>query len=150
MVGQYLERMKQLGVYDDATIIVTGDHGTWWLTNDELTSASCPILLVKPAAKSGGDPAKPLVSSVAPVSHSDILGTIRASAGLGDGAGPEDDTTVFDFTANDINTRTRYYYTTNTVTRKEVAIVEYAITGDAGSIKNWKLTGVTWDPQVKE
>ena len=48
--------------------------------------------------------------------------------------------------ACDNSNRVRYYYTTNTVSRKETAIVEYAITGDAGIISNWQLTGISWNP----
>ena len=80
------------------------------------------------------------------MSHADILATVRASIGLSGASAYEGSNTVFDFAATDADERTRYYYTTTTETRRETGIVEYAITGDAGSISNWDLTGVVWDP----
>ncbi len=161
IVEQYMNMLKEQGLYDSATIIVTADHGTWRLTNDDLTDTSCPILLVKPAKDSGegegvGSESANGSSNVAastgaaisdaPVSQADILATIRASIGLEGASEYEGENTVFDFTEANTNTRTRYYYTTTTETRRETGIVEYAITGDASSISNWELTGVVWDP----
>ena len=145
IVASYLDMLKERGLYDNATIIVTADHGTWRLTNDPLASASCPILLVKPSQDATAA-AQCAVVSKAPVSHADILATIRTSIGLSGASAYEGDNTVFDFAAADTDERTRYYYTTTTETRRETGIVEYAITGDAGSISNWELTGVVWDP----
>ena len=145
IVASYLDMLKEKGLYDNATIIVTADHGTWRLTNDPLTSASCPILLVKPSQDASAA-AQSAVVSKAPVSHADILATVRASIGLSGASAYEGSNTVFDFAATDADERTRYYYTTTTETRRETGIVEYAITGDAGSISNWDLTGVVWDP----
>ena len=147
IVSTYLELLKEKGLYDNATIIVTADHGTWWLRNEPLTSASCPILLVKPSQDAQGAQESVKVTS-SPVSHADILATIRESAGLPAGGPSEGAHTVWDFTERDTFDRTRYYYTTNTETRRETAILEYAITGDAGFIRNWELTGVTWDPSL--
>ena len=145
IVASYLGMLKEKGLYDNATIIVTADHGTWRLTNDPLTSTSCPILLVKPSQDASAA-AQSAVVSKAPVSHADILATVRASIGLSGASAYEGRNTVFDFAATDAYERTRYYYTTTTETRRETGIVEYAITGDAGSISNWDLTGVVWDP----
>ncbi len=145
IVASYLDLLKEKGLYDNATIIVTADHGTWRLTNDPLTSASCPILLVKPSQDASAA-AQSAVVSKAPVSHADILATVRASIRLSGASTYEGSDTVFDFAATDADERTRYYYTTTTETRRETGIVEYAITGDAGSISNWDLTGVVWDP----
>ena len=142
IVGQYLDMLRELGVYDSSTIIITGDHGKWFLTNEPLTTASCPILLVKPA-QSAEEAQQPLQVSDAPVSHANIHASIMESIGLDYHDYGE---SVWDVMACDNSNRVRYYYTTNTVSRKETAIVEYAITGDAGIISNWQLTGISWNP----
>lgn len=145
IVSQYLGMLKEQGLYDNATIIVTADHGTWRLTNEPLTATSCPILLVKPAQDAAAATQTAQISD-APVSHADILATIRESIDLPGASIYEGTHTVFDFNSSDAQNRIRYYYTTTTETRRETGIAEYAITGDAERIANWELTGVTWDP----
>ena len=66
IVSEYLRQLKELGVYDQSTIIITADHGRWFLTPEPLTTTSTPIMLVKPA-------------------------TSGAAAGLGAGAGADDE-----------------------------------------------------------
>lgn len=64
MVEEYINQMKQLGIYEDATIIITSDHG-------EIPNAPQIFYLVKePNAKHAA-----AVSS-APVSHEELLATI--------------------------------------------------------------------------
>ena len=68
IVSEYLRQLKELGVYDRSTIIITADHGRWFLTPEPLTTTSTPIMLVKQA-------------------------TSGAAAGLGAGAGADDGVT---------------------------------------------------------
>jgi hypothetical protein len=80
-----LQRLRELGVYDGATIIVAGDHGASFgarasashgLDANRLARAR-PLLAVKwPGAKGG------LKRSPAPASIQDIAPTIAAAAGL--------------------------------------------------------------------
>ena len=65
IVADYLQEMKRLGVYGNATIVVTADHGYWHLNADELNYASSPIMLVKPA-ETAEEAARPLRVSEAP------------------------------------------------------------------------------------
>ena len=65
----YMDEMKRLGVYEDATIIITGDHG--WGSNNM-------GFFVKPR----GSADTPLVSNNAPVSHANLLATILKSEGF--------------------------------------------------------------------
>ena len=72
VVFEYFEKMKELGVYDQSTIIVCADHGeveAGFLTN--------PILLVKRAGDSGE-----MKFSDVPVSHMDFHATIMDDLGL--------------------------------------------------------------------
>ena len=68
MVEEYIRQMKELGVYDDSTIIITSDHG------DDINSQV--IYFIKEAGKSYDSK----VSS-APISHIDFLPTILKSIG---------------------------------------------------------------------
>ena len=80
-----IQKLHQLGVYDETLIIVHGDHGYPWLppslpfpsqrgTNisEYLMAIANPVMLVKPLRTRG-----PLQSSAAPVSIGDVPATIN-------------------------------------------------------------------------
>lgn len=74
VVYEYLDQIKQLGLYENSTIIITGDHGyvEWW------EKSVVTGLFVKPAGSAG----TPLKSSQAPVSTGNLRATaIRAAEG---------------------------------------------------------------------
>ena len=67
----YLNKLKQTNRYDDAIIVIVGDHGHYWTTK--------PALLIKyPHAKGT------LTKNSAPVSHDDIQQTIFDVMDLGE------------------------------------------------------------------
>ena len=142
IVDDYLRRMKELDVYDDATIIITADHGTWFSTLDPLEEPSVPIMLVKPA-QSREESSLPLTTSQAAVGHFDLQATIMAAAG-GDATvyGP----TMFEVDGED-DSRTRPYYATTNDGWHDQEIVEYEITGDPLNTNNWQATGSKWAAQ---
>ncbi len=133
-VGEYFNQMKELGIYNEATIIVTADHGYWSLNNGDLETPSTPILLVKP---SGGtyQSRQPLKISSVPTGHLDIPPTIIEGIG-GDPKGYG--TTVFEVTEG---ARPRYYWTTASDGSNDYAWIEYEINGDVLDINNWQKTG---------
>ena len=49
-MSEYLEELKRLGLYDEATIVVTADHGEWYIAED-IVRATSPIMLVKPSTQ---------------------------------------------------------------------------------------------------
>lgn len=70
IVFEYLEQMKELGIYDNATIIITADHGNLLgtdLTNDTLT----PAFMMKMPGDNGS-----FSFSDVPVINSDFWATI--------------------------------------------------------------------------
>jgi len=84
IVYEYIDEMKKLGVYDDATIIITADHGqnrsvmrdSYLDTDYDMTST--PILFVKlPNEHHEEKPA----NSTAPVSHTEFLATVMEAVG---------------------------------------------------------------------
>lgn len=139
IVSQYLDEMKRLGIYDDAAIMVTADHGRWYLA-DEIEDPSSPILLVKPP-ETPEEAAQPLKVSHVPVSHHDLTSTILAFVGA-DPTAFGSGTTVFDVTDEP---RTRYYDATAVIDGHDyVAIKEWAIDGEVQDWDSWSKTGNEW------
>ncbi|MDE7253279.1 MAG: hypothetical protein K2O32_10110 [Acetatifactor sp.] len=78
MLKEYIWQLKELGVYDDAAVIVTSDHGEHNVYDP--TKASTPILMVKEKGKHNEE----LVLRNAPVYHEDMQATLLDCAGLYD------------------------------------------------------------------
>lgn len=53
IVAEYIKVLKELGLYDEATIVVTADHGEWYLA-DEVAGPTAPMLMVKSSTEAGG------------------------------------------------------------------------------------------------
>ena len=129
-------QMKQLGIYEDATIIITADHGSAVSDTKPLQKATRIGLFYKPAGSAG----TPLVWSAAPVCTDNIPATLAKAAGI------EDLTpygTPLEAVAEDAQV-TRYYYKTICTSGSygETAYYKYAVTGDAADFGNWKLVEV--------
>ena len=136
MVDEYIRMLKELGVYDQSTIIITADHGDWYLTRVPLTVPTSPIMIVKPAYA----PDEPMQISKAPISAYDVLPTCMAGI---DGTDVEKyGRPVWDYTEGEERDR-RYIMTTSTGVRDDKWL-EYSITGDVLDMQNWRLTGTEW------
>lgn len=144
-IEAYISEMKKAGIYDQATIIVMGDHGFSGGGTETLNvpAAACPLLLVK---YPNADKSIELISCTSPVSQEDLFATIEMALGTkisGRGSGE----TLKEIKETD--ERTRYYYYTAFISDEdgEIALREYAINGDANKLSNWKATGIWWDIQ---
>lgn len=139
IVSEYLEDLKELGVYDDATIVVTADHGEWYLA-DEIERPTSPMMLVKPSTEAGGS-SEPLKVSSAPTGHVDLAATLLGAAG-GD-ASAYGGMDMFDVPDAE---RPRFYNATSVVgpEHEYTFIRQWEITGDALDWENWRETGVKW------
>ncbi len=139
VVKEYIHQLKELGLYDNTTLIVTADHGVWDLTQDPLQWAVSPIMLAKPSY-SADDPnaAAPLTISATPVSHDDIQATVLAAMN-----GDESNYGTSLFEQNDPN-RIRYFDALTNAGGNEQRFVEYAIKGNALNLDNWEKTGIEW------
>lgn len=78
LIYLYLEEMKRLGVYEDATIIITGDHPSALDDYLDPTQPRITSLFVKRAGKA----TEPLAYSAAQVSQENLSATLVKSAGL--------------------------------------------------------------------
>ena len=125
------DRMKELGIYDDATIIITGDHGAAVSDLKPLQKATRVGLFYKPAGASGT-----LKQSAAPVTTSQVAATVVKAAGGDHGAyGP-----ALDEVAENADI-TRVYYKTvcDPETFRETQLCIYHVVGDAADFDNWEL-----------
>jgi hypothetical protein len=99
LLAGFLEKLRQLGIYDDSMIVIAGDHGTsgygvrvnleasghreGWRAdravarNADIVESGIPLLLIKPF-EAGGE----LQVSDVPVSHADLPRTIARGAGI--------------------------------------------------------------------
>lgn len=125
-------RMKAEGIYDSATILVLGDHGSAVSDLKPLQKATRIGLFYKPAGSSG----TPLQHSAAPVCSRNVPATLAKAAGLPYAAlGTPLDEVAEDATVD------RYYYKTvcDEETYRERWLYTYRITGDAANFANWTL-----------
>lgn len=126
------DRMKELGIYEDATIIITGDHGSAVSDLKPLQKATRIGLFYKPAGASD----TPLQYSSAPVS----VGNIPATVAKAIGADYASFGTPLDEVAEDADI-VRYYFKTvcDEKTFRETVMCIYRVTGDAADFSNWEL-----------
>lgn len=142
IVNDYLADLKRLGVYDEATIIVTADHGYWEYNVDAISKASSPIILVKPS-QTAEEACVPLAVSWLPASQWDVTPTIYDAIG--------GDVEDFDWTGEcvwqlDDADRIRYFLMTehNSFEKKDYSFKEYVVDGYALDFDNWERTGREW------
>lgn len=136
IIFEYLRQMKKLGVYDNSTIIIVGDHGrvASGLDNgmNELNFAITTGLLIKPA-QSGLEPLK--IDSKSELSNDFFMASIFEYAGIGHSA--------YGYSYNDIINGNlhpdRYQQTFQYVEAGEIIYKTlYKITGDARDFDNWE------------
>ena len=125
IVYKYMEQMKALGVYNDATIIITADHGKQIEFIEEQNrpnDVSMPILLVKEANQKK----EQIQVSSAPVSQEELIPTILKVVG--------EDWTCYGMTLDEVkeDTREREY-----LDIYNDYFIKYTITGDAKELDNW-------------
>lgn len=108
IVKEYIRQMKEVGVYENSSIIITSDHGRH--TSDFSAGAVTPIFMIKEANKSFD---KMQVSN-APVYHRDFLATYLYEAGLYTNSDKEIyGNTVFDFEEGSARERIWYDHTSD-------------------------------------
>ena len=130
-------QMKALGIYEDATIIITGDHGSAVSDRKPIQKATRIGLFYKPSGSAG----TPLTWSSAPVSTDNIPATIARAAGLKE-LTPYG-TPLEDVAEDAVVTRVYFKTVVTEGAGREMEVHKYEITGDAASLDNWKETELT-------
>ncbi len=148
LIGKYIKEMKMAGIYDNSTIIITADHGFSGGTSAakplEIDSPVRSLMMVKPA---GTQNKIGMTTSNAQVCHADLFATVVDSFG---GNTSDYGKTIFEYGENEQRTRLYYHTMMYSDISGEVALREYAITGDSRDFNNWKLTGKYWDVLYSE
>ena len=93
IVKEYLDQMKALGLYDDATIIITSDHG------DKENNMQVIYFIKQP-----GESHDEMEENEAPISHLDFQGTLLQAVGAD--ASALGRTTIYDWSEDDERERT--------------------------------------------
>jgi hypothetical protein len=139
IVFAYLDRLRELGLYQDATIVITGDHGNFWTDADggHLNEMSLPgpartALLVKPAGSAGA----PLAYSKAPVAGDNIRAEFLRSAGLESSEGA---VSLFEVPEGAARPRTYYHRRVAGESHPVQSVEQWEVLGDAADWSNWRL-----------
>lgn len=131
IINKYLQFLKSEGLYENATIIITGDHGEPKNDYTELYDVSQTALFVKPSGVGSGK----LITSLAQTSHDDIWATIFASEGL---VNSQFDLgqNIFDIHVEDNRKRRYIWQSYHTEMCNEYI---YEINGSGSDFNNWKM-----------
>lgn len=134
IVYEYIDQLKAAGLYDNATIIITADHGHNFITKEDRLSdcdldfPTSPILFVKKANQTNEDGVN---ISMAPVSHSEMAASIMTAI-CGDSAGYGE---TFDDIDED-SPRERYFIFRR---HDDIPYRKYMINGYVRDWNSWNL-----------
>lgn len=138
IVDTLLQQMREAGVYDNSTIIITADHANS-AHYDEVSLTSpiySPVLLYKPANAAGA-----LETTDIPASLMDIRATFLSAAGLS--YAEEGEPLIRPGEARE-HAHLHYFYRSIGSPR---TFYEYCIGNeDANNVANWRLTGRVFAP----
>lgn len=133
IVGEYLEDLRENGVYDNSNIILAADHGYYWdgvLTN--------PLFAVKPHGASGE-----LVINNAPVSQIDFGPTLLEMIGLN--ADHSYGYSAFEIELHSQRERLFYQYNLQEFRSDEkMRLIEYKIPPESNDPANFCITDVEY------
>ncbi len=130
IISAYIEEMKRAGVYDNATIIITGDHASIGSDRKDPYYPHMTALFVKPANATH----EGIVRSNAQIAPEDVFATILDAAGspVADDYGR----TVFEIPEDEVRTR-RYYF--QRMGGQDHEQIVYEITGSGHDFSNWHI-----------
>lgn len=130
IVYEYLDQLRELGLYKDSTIVITGDHGARKSDTEDLDCAIVTALFVKPAGSEGS----PLHESDAPVNSDNLRPFILQEAGL---AHQDWGQSYFEVSHDDTARILRHRLVG--VDGNDNRVFYYEIVGDANNYENWRL-----------
>ena len=146
-IFRYLEEMKTLGLYDDATVVITGDHGAI-LSDSKLIGETgrkdddgtrVTAMLFKKSGSSG----ERLATSGSQISQDELWATIYESEGM---LGKKVGDSFFDISEQEERERRFLFEVYKNKTNNDFEynrLYEYKITGSANDGDNWEIVNIT-------
>lgn len=135
IVETFLSKLKELNLYDDATIIILGDHG-YSHDNSKMKESMTTALFIKESGQTN----TPLAVSNKPLSHDNFRASILKYAGL--------NYEHFGVPYSDIEEEDKvirdFYYRVNGATGRYAVdgiLEKFKIRGDANDFSNWEKVG---------
>ncbi len=134
IIDEYINELKRLGVYDNTTIVITGDHGYPYTDTEPpleyMDEGTRTCVFIKPKNSTGELKTKHTQASL-----TDIIPTIVKDTKLKTDYNYGD--SLFDIDEN--QARTRIYYHSRLSGDSKLIFDKYEITGDAADKNNWKF-----------
>ena len=132
IIARYIAEMKRLGVYENATIIITGDHARIRSDSAEPNASYVTALLVKPAGASEGE----IQNNYAQLDVDNVLATIKEASGI-----PTDEPTVFEVPEGQEQVRRLWFqrYDKDAAGKVVYENIIYEIRGNGKEFANWKV-----------
>ena len=131
MIFEYFDALKQAGLYEDATIIITGDHARAISDREDVKAPRVTALFVKPS----GQADTALTYSSAPVCQENLRAEIIKSEGI---LTETDYGNAFSDIEENADVVRKYCFE-KTLEDGTHQIVEYRVTGDANVFSNWEI-----------
>lgn len=134
IISAYIDEMKRMGVYENATILILGDHCNIGSDTALPNKPHVTTLLAKPAGVSEGE----LKESKAQVGTSDVLATVLVAAGSDKATDFGEN--IFDIPEHALRPR-RYLFqlVQGTLYEGNYINAEYEILGSGKDLNNWHL-----------
>ena len=132
IIDLYIKQLKEQGLYDNATIVITGDHTSIGSDTKDPYYAHLTAVMVKPSGAFEGE----LARSDAPIAQEDLHATVLRSEGI-------DKTVSYGKPIFDIaegEERERRYYFQTMLGDGTIELVKYKIVGPATDFDNWTVT----------
>jgi hypothetical protein len=135
----YCDMLKEKGLYDSTTIIITADHG-FTGSYVELDYPRNPALFIKPA---GADTKEPLAKSMKQINQDNLRASISSYFGLTDENGVDRLGYRTIESIGEDEEITRYFYASARNKKvggmRDYNLLTYEIKGDANDFENWTL-----------
>jgi hypothetical protein len=144
IVSTYLDDLKELGVYDNTTVIITADHGRIdFMSDTPIERPASPILFVKPA---GAAHTGLSIDETTPVWAPDVLATVIDQASNGNQTlVAKYGTPAYNVAATFDDKRERAFDAPTWDGNYTPHMYQFSVIGPVEDWSSWQLTGVTWE-----
>lgn len=131
LVKEYIDELKEKGLYDDTTIVITGDHAMPLSDYKAPTSPRLTALFVKRAGEE-----HPFAVSSAQVSQENLIPSLLEASGVD----PDRDfgESYWEIPEGERRVRT-HYFPLNSDIKGDEKLVIFEITGDGHDFANWRI-----------